>query len=317
MSLEGMDVDQARSLAGQLSGYAQALAHITAALTALAAELSHSWTGPASHTFQQHWTAQYRPALDQAAQALASMNTHLVANIEQQVQTSDTNPGGGLLDGLLGGVTLAGLLGGISRDWNDLQDGVGWEGLAQTPLDKVKDLAGTEYVLGPHGEEDYGKTWTQLIDLDHNGPLLKYRESPIFNSLHDNAQVQSAGKLLGDTHGAQVLGTLDKAGKGLGYVATGVDGTEAVYDLHQHEYAAAVGHAVDATSSALMNTDNPATFLAGFDIALLKKDYQLGSQINWSQGIPNPLNVTNLQTDYLPTFKALPGQLVSTLAGVI
>lgn len=312
MSLEGMDVDQAQSLAGQLSGYAQALAHVTAALTALAAELSHSWRGPASATFQHYWTAQHRPALDQAAQALADMHTHLVANIAQQVHTSDTNPGPSLFTRLAEDVTLAGVAAAVSRGWSDLQNGAGWEGLVQTPLDKIVEVAGYDDVAGR-----YDESWSQLINLDHDSSFLKYKQSPILHALHDNPGVQQASDLITKTHGAQVLDKLDKAGKGLGYVTTGVDGGEAAYALGQHHYGDAVSHTVDATSSALMNTDNPATFLAGFDIALLKKDYQLGSQINWSQGIPNPLNATNLQTDYLPTFKALPGQLVSTLAGVI
>ena len=138
MSLEGMDVDRAQSLAGQLSGHAQALAHITAALTALAAELSHSWQGPASATFQQQWTAQYRPALDRAAQTLADMHTHLVANIQQQIRASDADAGPSLLaritdGGLLGGVTLAGVLGGISRGWDDLQSGTAGKAWSRRP----------------------------------------------------------------------------------------------------------------------------------------------------------------------------------------
>lgn len=132
----------------------------------------------------------------------------------------------------------------------------------------------------------------------------------------DSPGVQQLSDLLDETHGTEVLGKLDTAGSILGDVTTGVDADEAAYALGQGHYGDAVGHAVDATSTALMNTDDPATFLAGFDIALLKKDYQLEQQIDWSQGLPNPLNATNLREDYLPTFQALPGQLVSTLAGI-
>ena len=323
MSLEGMDVDQAQGLARQLDGYAQALAQITAAITGLAAELSHSWRGPASATFQQQCTAQYRPALGQAAQALRDMHTHLAANIQQQVRASapDGGPGQAPGAGLITGVTLAGIAAGIRRGWGDLQAGEGWEGLAQTPVDKIKELAGTADVALVRADgtlaEDYGSNWQRLVNLDRDGSFFKYKESPILNALHDNAHVQQAGEILGNSHATAVLGKLDTAGKGLGWLNTAVAGGASAGDLVQGHYARAAGSALDATSSALMNTDNPATFLAGFDLALLKKDYELGSQINWSQGIPNPFNAANFRNDYVPTFRSLPGQLVSTLAGII
>ena len=70
MSLEGMDVDQAQRIAQQLEGYARALTHITSGLGTLTAELTYHWRGPASGTFQQQWSAQYRGAISRAAQAL-------------------------------------------------------------------------------------------------------------------------------------------------------------------------------------------------------------------------------------------------------
>jgi len=319
--LEGMDVDEAQRLAQQLGANAQALAHITAALGGLAEELSYCWRGPASATFQYEWTARYHAMLSAAAQALADAHARLLANIGQQTQASAADSGFGLAGGILSGIGLSAILGGISRGWADLQTGAGWEGLAQTPLDKIAELAGTDdvpVVLRDGSlEEDYGKQWSRLLELDHDSPFLKYKESPILNSLHDNTYVQRAGEILGDSHPAAVLGTLDKAGKGLGYVTTGVDGALALNDLREGHYGSAAGSAIDATSSALMNSDNPVGFLAGFDIALYKKDYELASQIDWKQGIPNPFNAANFRNDYIPTFKSLPGQLVSTLAEVI
>lgn len=250
------------------------------------------------------------------------MHTHVMANIQQQTRASapDSGPGQATGGGLLAGVTLAGIAAGVRRDWKALQTGEGWEGLVQTPVDKIKELAGTaDVAIVRDGTtvEDYGPNWQRLIDLDHDGPFFKYKESPVFNALHDNPHVQRAGELLGNAHATAVLGKLDKAGKGLGMLNTAVSGVAAVGDLSQHHYAQAVGSGLDATSSALMNSDNPAAFLAGFDVALLKKDYELGSQIDWSQGIPNPFNADNFRNDYVPTFRSLPGQLVSTLAGII
>ena len=314
MPFEGMDIDQAQQLARELGANAQALAGITVALSGLAQELGHCWRGPAAATFQYQWTAQHHAALSSAAQALADMHTRLVANIDQQAWASAAGSadGAGPAGGILSGAALTALLAGIGRGWAGLQTGAGWEGLVQTPLDKIKEVAGPDDVSG-----DYDKTWTRLMKLDHDGPFLKYKESPVLNSLHDNAHVQRAAEILGTGHSAAVLDKLGKAGTGLGYVTTGVDGAESLDDMRQHHFGSAAGSAVDATSTALMNSDNPALFLAGFDVALVKKDYQLAQQVDWKEGIPNPFNASNFSNDYIPTFKELPGQLVSTLAEII
>lgn len=323
MPFEGMDVDQAQQLARQLGANAQALAAITVALSGLAQELGHCWRGPAAATFQYQWTAQHHASLSSAAEALADMHTRLVANIDQQAWASaaSTADGAGAVGGILSGAALTALFAGIGRGWAGLQTGAGWEGLVQTPLDKIREVAGPDDVPeirdGRIISEDYDKTWTRLMRLDHDGPFLKYKESPLINSLHDNVHVQRAAEILDGTHSAAVLGTLDTAGKRLGQVTTLVDGAESVNDVARHHYGSAAGSAVDAGSTALMNSDNPALFLAGFDVALIKKDYELAQQVDWKEGIPNPFNASNFRNDYVPTFKELPGQLVSTLAEII
>jgi uncharacterized protein YukE len=332
MSLEGMDVDQAQGLARRLEANARALANVAAALAGLTAELSHYWRGPASATFQQQWATRHRPALSNAAQSLADMHARLVANVQQQIRASaaDSSMGssGGASSGTavragIGGLgaALGTAMSGVRRDWDALEKGAGWEGLAQTPLDKIREVAGQDDVPvmrdGRIVEEDYGKEWTQLMKLDHDSPFLKYKESPILNSLHNNVHVRQADHILTEAHAPAVLDKLDKAGKGLGYVATAVSAGEAGDEALHHQYAKATGSTIDATSSALMNSDNPVGFLAGFDIALIKKDTELAQQIDWKQGIPNPFDAATFRSDYIPTFKQLPGQLVSTLAGII
>ncbi len=329
MSFEGMDVDLVRHLAAQLDANAQALARITAVLAGFSQELVHYWHGPAAATFQYEWTARHHAGLGNAAQALSDMHARLIANIEQQESASaaagaagtGATGGTGLAGGVVAGAALTAILGGIGRGWDGLLTGAGWEGLVQTPLDKIREVAGPADVPDTRGgrivAEDYGTMWTQVNRLDHDGPFLKYKESPVINWLHDNAHVQRAGEILGGTHSAAVLDKLDGAGKGLGYLSTGVTGFQSLDDLRHHEYGAAAGKAVDGASGALMNSDNPALFLAGFDTALIKKDYELAQQIDWKQGIPNPLNASNFRNDYIPTFKALPGQLASTLAEII
>ncbi len=179
--------------------------------------------------------------------------------------------------GFTAGTALTAILGGIGSGWAALQVGAGWVGLVQTPLDQIRDFGGAA----------------------------------------DDPYLQQAAEFLGNGDPGATLGVVDTAAGGLGDLVVGADTASALYDLHEQHYASAVGNAVDATSTALMNTDDPVTMLAGFDIALLKKDYELAQQINWREGIPNPFNASNFMNDYVPTFESLPGQLVSTLAGIL
>ena len=63
-----------------------------------------------------------------------------------------------------------------------------------------------------------------------------------------------------------------------------------------------------------MNSESRLPSWPAWTSRCCKEDYELGSQIDWSQGIPNPFNADNFRNDYVPTFRSLPGQLVSTLA---
>jgi uncharacterized protein YukE len=316
MSFDGMDVDQAQRLAQRLDGYARALTQITAMLTTLTAELSQHWRGPASATFQQRWVAQYHGALSSAAHALADMHTHLVANIQQQIQTSAADHGGGQTGGsraraAIAGLTLAGLLSGVGRVWNAVETADGRLSAVETPLEKIMEVAGNKDVTGR-----YDKAWTRLMELDNNSPLLKYKQSPVLQWLHDNPHVQRANDLLTQAHAPAVLDKLDKIGAGMSVLSAGVSGGEAGADLAQHHYASAGGHLVDLTAGALKSSDNPVAYLAGFDISLYKKDFELAQQIQWNN-IPNPFDPGVFRSDYVPTFKALPGELVSTLTEIM
>jgi hypothetical protein len=44
--------------------------------------------------------------------------------------------------------------------------------------------------------------------------------------------------------------------------------------------------------------------LGGYATRLFAEDYELGKQINWSQGVPNPLTGDNFRTEWLPDFGA-------------
>ncbi|MGH3154844.1 MAG: WXG100 family type VII secretion target [Streptosporangiaceae bacterium] len=294
MSFEGMDVNRAQALARTLGAHAQALAQITASIGSLAAVLADSWRGQAAVTFQHQCAAQYRPALGQAAQALGDMHTHLVANIQQQIRASAPDAGSDSAvrtDALLGSAIIAGGLHVAETVWKTANTVNDW---GVTPLDKLGEIAGNDYVTGR-----YDAQWTRLINLDRDSDFLKYKTSPVLHGLHDSSAVQEIGGFLDKTHVTGVVKRLSPVGQAIGWVSVGVNLYHAGDDIYHHQYAAAGGQLVDATATGLMNSDNPALFLAGAGLTLLKDDYDRD---------PSMFNAA-----IRPTFDTLPGNSAGAL----
>jgi uncharacterized protein YukE len=112
-----------------------------------------------------------------------------------------------------------------------------------------------------------------------------------------------------------VLGATGDFDTGMAMVTAGVDGAKAGDALANHQYAAAGGDLVDGTADALKagGPDDPVPYLAGVALELGKEDYDLAGQIDWSQGVPNPLAGSNFSTIYAPALAAVPGEMVDPL----
>jgi len=309
MSFEGMDVGQVQAIARQLDANARALDGIAGLLAGLAEELILHWQGPAAARFQHEWAAQHRQALHAAAQALADMHASVVANIGQQQSASDADAG----FGVLAEAVLAGVAGGLGTAWSVAQNIDGKLSLAETPLDNIEELAKGEYdPLSPDFNQ-YDKTWSSLMKLDDDGTFLKYDESPTLQWLHDSPGVRNAAEILGKTHASVVLDKLGPVGTAMGAIGTGVDVGNAGVAAAHHDYGSAGGDLVDATADGLKSAPYPPAYLAGATVALFKEDYDLGSQIDWKEGIPNPLTGDNFKNIYVPALESVPGEMVGPL----
>ncbi len=310
MSFEGMDIDQLQGLARQISADAQTLSGLVTTLTGVVSRLPLLWHGPAAAAFEQEWLTKYRPALLAASSILTTLHTHLVSNINHQTAASAADPGGGMAAVLSGGA-MAAVLSGVSTAWDFAEKADGYVSLLETPLDWVKDVSGPEYDPRDPAFNEYGKTWTALMKLDHDSPLLKYHESSVLQWLHDTPQVKTAGEFLNKGLTSKVLDKAGFVGMAVGAVSTGVDVYHAGEAFGDHQYAAAGGDLVDATADGLKTIPTPATYLAGVALTLGKEDYDLASQIDWS-ALPAP-NSENLRDIYLPALKDVPGQMVAPL----
>ena len=280
MALEGMDVDQAQRLARQLESYAQALTHLTSALGTLTGELSYHWQGPASAAFQQQWAAQHRGALGGAAQALADMHAHLIANMQQQIQASAAGPGGGTGSGSgPRGASSGFSLGGL---WRNVNTGSTWVSILTSPFDVLDKIAGYQH------------------------------QSPALSWLHDNVHVQQAYKVLEDAHGPLILKVLGVGGAGVNLVNGGIDVGKAFGNVSHGQYASAGGNLVDATAEGIKaaGTKYPILYPLGVELSAIHKAYD---QIRWGEGVPSPFVPGNFQNDWVPMFKSLPSSFVSTI----
>jgi uncharacterized protein YukE len=112
-----------------------------------------------------------------------------------------------------------------------------------------------------------------------------------------------------------VLGATGDFDTGMAMVTAGIDGAKAGDALANHQYAAAGGDLVDGTADALKagGPEDPVPYLAGVTLELGKEDYDLAGQIDWSQGVPNPLTGSNFSTIYAPALEAVPGEMVDPL----
>jgi hypothetical protein len=301
MAFEGMDVDQAQSLARQLEQHAQALAQVSATAASLAASLSQYWRGPASAAFQQEWEGRHRPALSATAHALAGMHARLTANIREQQQASAAGTAG---SGAAGG-TAAGSGAPGSGTWTvkrvitDISE-------VTTPVDLIAELMDASKHVPVAGH-----SWNQIKDAASHQGIWEHNRLHVLYALHDSPHVQQAREVLDKTHLPLALGV---AGAVMSGVTLGLDEEKTYQDASAGNYGAVVSDTVDTTADALKAYPDPVTWLAGGDLALLKKDYELAGQVDWKEGLPNPFSGSNFRDDYLPTFRSLPRQTLGIVA---
>ncbi len=256
MSLEGMDVERAQSIARQLDNSAQALTSINGALGILTTELIFHWRGPASVTFEQQWTARHQPVLHAASSALADMHAHLAANIAEQTRASAA-------DG-------PGWLAGADRAWevvkalHDVHLGVdGAKGL-------IHRIAGNKLITGR-----YTKTWTRWLRQNHDAPFWKYKSSPVLHSLHDNQWIQKASRTLDNPRFIRFFDVTDKIGGKLvtpiAVIGVGIDVGHIVKAAENRQYLHAAGYTLNAVGTGLMAIPYPPVMAIGLGITVAQE----------------------------------------------
>jgi len=89
MAFEGMDVEEVRTLAGQLQNQANNITQVISSIDSIVASMENVWKGKDATDFQGWWTQQHRPALHNAEQAIMGLHQSAMNNAMQQDQASN------------------------------------------------------------------------------------------------------------------------------------------------------------------------------------------------------------------------------------
>ncbi len=88
MAFEGMDVDEVRSLAGQLQTQAQKITEVVSSIDSIVSSMENVWKGKDATDFQSWWQTQHKPHLNQAEEAIMGLHQSALNNASAQDQAS-------------------------------------------------------------------------------------------------------------------------------------------------------------------------------------------------------------------------------------
>jgi hypothetical protein len=289
--------------ADQLDALARDIAHTADRIDGIRVEvggrLHHtSWDGPDAQQARSDWDHRHAGALVRVAASLRERGGLLTTEAEAQRRASADDggaagpaalhprPSGGTdwvaLDAVFGS---AGVLGIVAGGAAALHKGVSVAAL----LTRKANTIGR-----------YTKGWAAAIDK--YGDLLRYKRSPVLQALGNSKVLTSVGGLAAKT-----------AFKRLGGALNAIDAGTHLYDvagsLRDGDYTGAAHH----TASAMKAIPGPVGQLAALNVEVWTQVYEAATEIDLSQGLPNPLAPGAIKDIYAPAF----GEATMTVAGRI
>ena len=88
MAFEGMDVDEVRSLAGQLQTQAQNITQVVSSIDSIISSMENVWKGKDATDFLSWWQTQHKPHLNHAEEAIMGLHQSALNNAAAQDQAS-------------------------------------------------------------------------------------------------------------------------------------------------------------------------------------------------------------------------------------
>jgi WXG100 family type VII secretion target len=294
---DGMDVAAVQSAAAHLRGYAGTLDGIIRTIDSIVVQLDGAWTGHDAAAFLNWWQHQHRPALLTAASALDGLGQSAMNNADDQARTSSADAGGSAGSMAVGASAMAGIAGlaGTVFDGADGLDGV---------LDGVN-----IFTRNASSSGRYTKEWDDVRNAF--GPVFDYKQSSVLHAAHDNRVLSSIGDFADTGVGKAAGGVFSAAA----FIGIGSSVARAGGDLADGSYGQAAMQSSSAVSSGLKMSKNPVLYLAGVNTAIWSQVANEASQVDWSQGVPNPLSGSNFVDIWAPAFGDATKQVLSEIPG--
>jgi hypothetical protein len=268
----GADPDALDRLAAQVDSWATLLSQYRVTLNAHIH--SAPWHGQEADRFRQTWSSRLSPSLASTVSALQTAHVALQRNAEEQRNASGAGSTSALPK-VSGGISPS-TVSRLSKDARSVGAGV----LG------VFALHGAVSALGSSGWAKATRSIGWLRTSGANGIVHGLTQ----NDVSKGALKLMSSKAVQRIEGAAGIATVaDKLYRG-------------AQDIEHHDIGGALSEASDAVSSGLESSKIPTVFLAGVDVKIWTDVIKAGHQIDWTEGVPNPLSGDNLRTVWAPAF---------------
>lgn len=84
MAMVGMDIEQVRNIGNQLNAQSDAINDVISQIESLIGQAISVWQGNDATQFQDWWNSQHKPALMNAAEAIAGLGQSALNNAQAQ-----------------------------------------------------------------------------------------------------------------------------------------------------------------------------------------------------------------------------------------
>jgi len=274
----GADPDALDRLAAQMDAWASLLSQHR--LTLNAHIHNAPWHGQEADRFRQTWSSRLSPSLASTVSALQAAHVALQRNADEQRRASDAGSAPGTALAARGMLPTSGMSAGaasrISKDARAVGAGV----LG------VFAVHGAVAALGPLAWAKAGRSIDWLKASGAKG---------LVRGLSDNDLSKGAMRVMSSKPVQRIEGVV-----GIASVADKL--FRGAQDIEHHDIGRAASEASDALSTGLESSKIPPVFLAGVDVKIWTDVIKAGHQVDWTQGVPNPLSGDNLRTVWAPAF---------------
>jgi uncharacterized protein YukE len=297
----GADSDDLDSLARDFGVTAQRLDRI---LRNVSVGLANApWQGPAANRFRADWNKVHRARLANASHFLRDGEARLRRNADAQRHASAAEGGSGsshYVQGRGGAGWLSAVGDGLRSAWGAATRAESWSSWALGPLG----------ILTLKTTGRYTNLWRSVITA--TGPFMKYKSSPLLTGLNRLAPYRWAHRVAGVVDGFPLV---QAAGRGFAAISFADKGLDLVDAVRRGDAGDAIGTGVDAAAAGLKMSKNPVAYLIGVNLSVWSDVVEEAGEVDFRQGLPNPLAEGSWSNIYVPALKETGRDLLGMAKG--